>query len=85
MELIMPKLNLVETVTKPRGRISAFVGKKLTMADGKKNNRRAGSHGSKSLEIILKKPGIIFEDFIKAGGRSVDLRWDIKRGNVVIT
>lgn len=66
-------------------RASRFAGMKLTpSAAAKKDNpRKAGSHGWKSMEIIRKKPGISYEDFINAGGRNNDLGWDVDKGNVV--
>lgn len=66
-----------------RGRKSEYSGKKLT-ATVAENPRRAGSSGHKSMAIILGKPGIVFEDFLAAGGRAVDLRWDIAHNAVKI-
>lgn len=64
-----------------RGRKPVAAGKKLfATTDG--NPRRAGSHGAKSLQIIIDNPGITAEEFVARGGRNVDLRWDIKQGNV---
>lgn len=38
------------------------------------NPRRADSHGFRSLELFIRaNPGITYEDFIRAGGRRVDL------------
>lgn len=42
------------------------------------NPRRPGTHGHRSWEIAEQNPAI--EDYIKAGGRMNDLRWDIERG-----
>lgn len=64
-----------------RGRKSELLGKSLTCtSDG--NQRREGSHGHKSLQIVIDNPGITTEAFIEAGGRLVDLKWDIDKGNV---
>jgi hypothetical protein len=46
------------------------------------NPRRKGSAGFKSLQIIIDNPGILTEDYVKAGGRLNDLRWDLAHGNV---
>lgn len=46
------------------------------------NPRRVGTHGFNSMKIILKNPGLTYEQFIERGGRSNDLRWDIDKGNV---
>lgn len=47
------------------------------------NPRKEGSFGHVSLGIIIAAgdKGISYEDFIKAGGRSKDLAWDIDHGN----
>jgi hypothetical protein len=47
----------------------------------KENPRRADTPGHKSFGIILKNPGISYEDFKKKGGRAQDLRWDIDHGH----
>lgn len=67
-----------------RGRKSNHDGKKLFPADGvKENPRREGTHGHKSMAIIMSNPGITYEGFIAAGGRPQDLTWDIAHNNVV--
>jgi hypothetical protein len=48
------------------------------------NPRRPGSHGYNSLEIIIRKPGVSYDEFIKAGGRAQDLRWDIDKNYVSV-
>jgi hypothetical protein len=45
-----------------------------------KNPRRPGSFGHFSMQIILDEPGISYEEYIKKGGRSNDLNWDIDHG-----
>jgi hypothetical protein len=62
---------------------SMFSGKKLFPSRSAKqvNPRRPESHGFRSLEIIRANPGITYEDFIRAGGRRVDLAWDLRHGN----
>lgn len=77
----------------PRGRTSNLAGHKLVAnvaLDADKspvNPRRVGTHGHKSMAIIIKagKAGITTEDFIKAGGRMNDLHWDVDRERVVAT
>jgi hypothetical protein len=67
-----------------RGKKSAYEGKKLyPVADACKdgNPRRAGSAGHKSMEIIIKNPGITYEEFIKKGGRAKDVLWDVAKKN----
>lgn len=63
------------------GKTSAIAGHKL-FAIKDANTRKAGSFGWHSMKIIFDKPGITYEDFIKAGGRAVDVKWDIEHGNV---
>jgi hypothetical protein len=65
--------------TKP----SCFSGKKLFPTDAAKktNPRREGSWGQKSLDIIRHQPGITYEAFMRAGGRPVDLRYEVAKGN----
>jgi hypothetical protein len=60
---------------------SQFKGKKL-FPKVEKNPRRSGSHGERSLGIIIAKPGITYAEFIRAGGRAQDLRWDARYGHV---
>jgi hypothetical protein len=70
-----------------RGRASAHAGKKLYPVAAKckeGNPRRAGTPGNKSMQIIIDNPGILFEDFIKKGGRSPDLNWDVAKGNASV-
>ena len=75
-----------DTGTGRRGRKSQFVGKILrtTLTE---NPRRNGTHGHRSMEIIMKagKEGIAHSAFIEAGGRNNDLGWDIGRERVEMT
>ncbi len=78
-----------EATTK-RGRAPSLAGRFLFPAkfddDGKAmNTRKVGSHGHCSMQIILDNPGIKVEDYLKAGGRSNDLRWDLEHGNCTAT
>jgi hypothetical protein len=65
-------------------RISSIASKPLfpTVAT---NPRRKDSCGFHSMKIILRNPGITYEDFVAKGGRPVDVRWDIAHGNVTTT
>ena len=65
----------------PGKRQSTMMGKTIR-AIVERNTRRAETHGFKSLGIILANPGISVEEFVKKGGRLVDLRWDVNKGNV---
>jgi hypothetical protein len=64
---------------------SQFAGKKLypSKEAAKANPRREGSHGFRSLAIIIAKPGISYSDFLAAGGRNRDLRYDVSQGHAV--
>ena len=65
--------------TKVRGRPATNAGKKLFPLT-KANPRLPGSNGYHSFKIIADNPGIAYEDYLKAGGRNNDLRWDIGHG-----
>jgi hypothetical protein len=73
-----------DTAVGQRGRKSSFAGKTLN-ANVVGNERRAGSHGFRSLQIVIDNPGISVEDFIAKGGRSNDLKWDVDKGNVSVS
>jgi len=72
----------VEKVGKA-GRASKNSGKHI-YAIKENNPRKAGTHGWHSMQIIYATPGITYEAFLKAGGRNVDLIWDIEHSNVTV-
>lgn len=51
---------------------------------GGRNPRREGTHGWKSMKIILDSPGITTAEYFRQGGRPNDLKWDIEHGNVEV-
>ncbi len=63
----------------PKGRASEFTGQRIIRLK-KENPRREGSKGYQSWEVIEK--GMTYEQYIEAGGRRVDLAWDIAHGNI---
>lgn len=69
-----------------RGRNSMFDGRKFKAKDGLTTNpRRAGTNGFISFEILLANPeGLQYEDYLAAGGRRVDLAWDLAHDNVAV-
>lgn len=69
---------------KPKGKRSKYSGTNLWYVH-ETNKRQAGSWGNKGMQIIIDQPGISYEDFVKAGGRTVDLAWDVDRNNVVFS
>jgi hypothetical protein len=77
---------VVEKSAGVRGRKTVFEGHiiKSTKAE---NPRRAGTNGHKSMAIILAfgDKGVSYADFIAAGGRRVDLAWDLDKGNVTVS
>lgn len=91
-----PIIQFDEDVPAKRGRKNTAAGQKLSpglqmLAAGETpkekgnhyvNPRRAGSHGYRSLQIIIDHPGITTEEYIAKGGRLNDLRWDLAHGNV---
>lgn len=57
----------------------AYAGKKIHLVGDKDTNpRREGTHGHKSLQIIVKNPGITYEEYLKKGGRRVDLKGSLE-------
>lgn len=89
-----PKANepVSVSVSDKRGRKATGTGKKLFPSEmllggndsplTYQNPRRNGSHGYRSLQIIIDSPGITTGDYLVKGGRLNDLRWDIAHGNV---
>ncbi len=75
-----------EANEKRKGRTSSFNGKVIRAAPGiNANPRREGTHGYKSMEIIINaKNGVTYEEFIRQGGRRQDLAWDLAHSNIVI-
>lgn len=72
--------------TESVGRQASCSGKRLYLTDKVikgGNPRQVNSYGWKSMNVIISEPGILFDDFLKKGGRSVDLNWDIKHGNAI--
>ena len=70
-----------------RGRSSVYDGATIKPAASLKgeNPRRDGTHGHKSMAIVLKNPkGISYEDYLSKGGRRNDLVWDEGNENVTI-
>lgn len=63
------------------GRTSGFAGMKITKLV-KENPRREGTHGHASFALITS--GMTYEKFIEAGGRRVDLDYDVKKGNLKV-
>jgi hypothetical protein len=66
-----------------RGRKSVLLGKRL-VAKVAENPRRQGSHGFRSIQLILDAgpKGIATESFIELGGRLKDAQWDIAHNYV---
>ena len=61
------------------GRTSMYSGKVIVKLV-KENPRREDTHGYNSWELLRK--GMTYEQYIEAGGRRVDLAWDILKKNV---
>lgn len=75
---------LKEIAKETRGRrpgSAAFGGKTIKPKRSVNPRQKAGGHGWNSFNILLANPdGIKYEDYIAAGGRPQDLRWDLDRG-----
>lgn len=65
-----------------KGRASFFEGKTVKVSsETTENPRREGSHGYRSMQILLdNRDGISYEEFISKGGRRQDLAWDVAHG-----
>ena len=48
------------------------------------NPRKKGTRGWHAFEILLKNPGITYENYIAKGGRRQDLEWDLARKRITI-
>lgn len=67
------------------GRKGKFTGKHLFPSDDlTENPRREGTQAHKSMSIIIKAPGVAFEDFIASGGKTSNLSWDIDHHRVIV-
>jgi hypothetical protein len=64
------------------GRVSQFAGKTIIRLV-KGNPRREDTHGYNSWNLL--KKGMTYEQYIAAGGRRVDLAWDLMKGNVKLS
>ena len=64
-----------------RGRTSVYAGKTIR-AKVTENPRKEGTHGHRSFQVILDHGPVSYEDFIRHGGRSNDLKVDEQRGRV---
>ena len=86
---IVDRVEIITPKKKAASKSSVYAGANLlaTFADDdgfKRNPRRKGTRGWHSFEIILKNPGIVYEQYIAKGGRRQDLDWDWAKGNVVV-
>ena len=80
-----------ETVTEetvqeaaPKKKRLSFKGK-MIQSTASKNPRREGSGGFHSMQLLIDAGGpMSYEAFISAGGRRVDLAWDLERGRLEI-
>jgi hypothetical protein len=48
------------------------------------NPRREGGFGYKAMDVVLRNPGISYEEYVVCGGRKQDLAWDLAKGNVTL-
>jgi hypothetical protein len=74
-----PKPAAAERVSNGEPRRSKFTGLRL-FSSAEENPRRKNSAGFKSHEIVLKNPGIRYEEFLKKGGRAKDFAYDTAHG-----
>lgn len=85
-ETPVPTREEARSLSKPsiRKRRKSRFDRKRLKAIAAINDRREGSHGQHSLQIIIDNPSITYEEFLRAGGRRVDLAWDVERGMVEV-
>ena len=57
-------------------------GDSIIVKVSKENPRKEGTHGWNSWNLL--KPKITVDEYIAAGGRGNDLRWDIDKGHCVL-
>lgn len=63
--------------------IANLRGCKLIAASSE-NPRKKGTHGWRSMQIIINQPEVVLEAYLAMGGRMNDLRWDLERGHVQV-
>jgi len=82
-----PEKEKAPKIAKEKGRpkgTGEFAGKTL-VALKEVNPRQFNTWGWKSYEILRGKPdGLTYADYIAAGGRNNDLRWDIERKRIKV-
>ncbi|MAE81423.1 MAG: hypothetical protein CMB80_01715 [Flammeovirgaceae bacterium] len=64
----------------PTDKKRVFNGKVIRATTRGKNPRREGTHAFDSMQILLDKGPMKYEDFITAGGRRPDFYYDLKHG-----
>jgi len=69
-----------------RGRKAKWSDNAKITAIVAENPRRKGTHGYKSMQIIMESQDktITYGAYVKAGGRRQDLSWDLDKGHVVV-
>jgi hypothetical protein len=67
---------------KARKSSSKFKGKIITTSCVENPRKKKTGYGYNSMKIVLEAgdSGILYEDYLAAGGRRNDLAWDIERG-----
>ncbi len=53
---------------------------KMVNACCEENPRREGTHAHVSMELLMKKGPMLYDEFIKAGGRRPDFAYDVNHG-----
>lgn len=69
-------------VENKKSRVRVDLKGKILRTHLEENPRRQGSVGRGSLQILIDKSPIVYEEFIALGGRRIDLLHDFKKGRV---
>lgn len=69
-------------VENKKSRVRVDFKGKMLRTQLEENPRREGSVGHSSLQILIDKSPVVYEEFIAFGGRRIDLLHDFKKGRV---
>ena len=81
IDKMLAVLNAENLEASPRNKKAPrqFKGK-MVSASCEKNPRREGTHAYASMELLINKGPMLYDEFIKAGGRRPDFAYDVNHG-----
>ncbi|NDB64658.1 MAG: hypothetical protein EB165_02690 [Euryarchaeota archaeon] len=62
--------------------IGEYVGRKIYPKVKENPRRKPTGVGFRAMELVLSKPGVTYDEYINAGFRNIDLRYDLERGHI---